>query len=264
MSGTSSGGGRPACSLSSEEATAGLARAGLHCGRIAAGELLDEPGISPEIVAANLRDLEFVNTYLGGAAPVLAHVKPVLQRASTDRPLEILDIACGGGDLLRAIAHLAHTMGHAVRGVGVDANPLVIGWARAQAMGLSGLRWIRADALCLPFAASSFDVVTCSTFLHHLQPDDAVPFLARARSIARTCLIVSDLMRSHSVSVGFAALAWVLDLAPITRRDGAISLRRAYTPDELDRLARAAGLTGYRIERHRFCRMSLVCGPNGD
>src|SRR3989304_6271241 len=93
--------------------------------RIEAEEWLDRPGLSPDQVAASLRDLERVNRLLGGARAVLAHLPPVLNGLPAGAPLRVLDIACGGGDLLRAIAGQAARRGRTVLGLGVDVNPVV-------------------------------------------------------------------------------------------------------------------------------------------
>jgi hypothetical protein len=44
----------------------------------------------------------------------------------------------------------------------------------------------------------------------------------------------------------------------VTRHDGPLSVRRAFTPAELDDLARAAGLPGARVHAHVPFRVSLV------
>jgi len=176
----------------------------------------------------------------------------------------VLDIACGAGDILRSIAGLARRTRRPLFGIGVDANPLVTAYARAAAEDFGELAWMRGDALSPPFGSRSFDLVICSAFIHHLTPDQAVTCIRQVARVSRGWLIVSDVVRSHPAYLSYPLLAWSLDFAPITRHDGAVSLRRAYTPDELAEFAAAAGLSNWRIHRHRFCRMSLVCAPGGD
>jgi len=235
----------------------------LFASRHGGAELLDQPGLPPEDVAANLADLELVNRRLGGARSVLAHVGPALEGVPAPATARVLDIACGAGDVLRSLAQRTRSEGRAMLGVGVDLNPLVIAYARARAADLPELLWVRANALRLPFAPRSFDLVICSTFLHHLSPEGAVTLLRQARKLSRGWLIAADLGRSRMARLGFPALAWLAGFHPVTRYDGAVSLRRAYTPAELTELARAAGLTNWRVHGHRFSRMTLVCGPDG-
>jgi SAM-dependent methyltransferase len=43
------------------------------------------------------------------------------------------------------------------------------GLATARQAGLSGIRWVQADASALPFKANAFDVVTCAYALYELK-----------------------------------------------------------------------------------------------
>jgi len=56
----------------------------------------------------------------------------------------------------------------------------------------------------------------------------------------------------------------VLARHPLTRHDGALSIRRAYTPGELHALALAAGLPQPRVYSHWPWRMTLVVERGAD
>ena len=103
--------------------------------------------------------------------------------------------------------------------------------------------------------------MTCAGFLHHLAPERVVAFLRQARLLSRGWLIAADVMRSTFAYQSFRLLAVLAGLHRVTRHDGAVSLRRGYTPAELAQLATAAGLSRWSVHRHPFCRMSLVSGP---
>jgi len=79
--------------------------------RLDGDEWLDDPRLPPEDVAGNLRDLELVNRLLGGGYAVLAHVEPVLDSMPPKQSVRVLDVACGGGDILRAVARYARRQG---------------------------------------------------------------------------------------------------------------------------------------------------------
>jgi SAM-dependent methyltransferase len=173
--------------------------------------------------------------------------------------------------MLRAIAQGAAEQGRAIEAVGLDINPRVIDYARR---GLAGgrrrpevnlarnpIHWVLGDVRALPFRSGSFDLVICSCFLHHLESEAAAELLHSAASLTRGTLIVSDLVRSSLGSAGFHAWARLMRLHTVTRHDGAISLRTAYRPPELEEIAAAAGLRHPEIHRHRFCRMTLVSRP---
>jgi hypothetical protein len=81
---------------------------------------------------------------------------------------------------------------------------------------------------------------------HHL-PEDGVGCLLRLMAgIGRLGFVVSDLRRSRPAY----AAAWLLTRAisknRLTRHDGPLSVRRAYTRTELARLSARAGLAAVR------------------
>jgi SAM-dependent methyltransferase len=234
----------------------------VRVGRAEAEEWLDQGGLSPEEVAGNLDDLFRINRRLGGLHSVLAHLRPALARCSGR--VTMLDIACGGGDLLRAVAREARARGLAFHGVGLDLRPEVLAYARAHSRGFPELTWVRGDATLLPFPPRSFDLVTCATFLHHLSPEQVSELLAQAAALARARCIIADLVRSRLAALGFRLWSVAARAHAVTRHDGLVSLRRAYTSRELNKLAAAAGLSYGRLRSHRFGRVALVIDPLGN
>lgn len=87
-------------------------------------------------------------------------VAPVIARAAGGRSdLRILDCGCGTGYNLRLLAPYG-------RPCGMDLTQAGLDHARA-----AGRPLVRADALHIPFAAASFDLVTCFDVLQCV-PDD--------------------------------------------------------------------------------------------
>ena len=95
-------------------------------------------------------------------------------------PLRTLDIACGTGFLTR------HLRGDVV---GLDASERMLEVAREQA---PNARFVRGDALELPFEDGSFDRVFASYFYCHLEEPERERFVAQARRVARELVIVAS------------------------------------------------------------------------
>jgi 2-polyprenyl-3-methyl-5-hydroxy-6-metoxy-1,4-benzoquinol methylase len=173
------------------------------------------------------------------------------------QPVRVLDVACGGGDVLMDLEGRALRGGVAVELTGCDMSATALARARASADALAAhrreghgpvaaLRFERRDVLSAPLPTES-DVVLCSLFLHHLSNEDAVALL---RAMARACqsvVLVQDLRRTRR---GYA-LAWIglhtLTRSPVARQDGMASVRAAYTLAEARELAEAAGLSGAEV-----------------
>jgi hypothetical protein len=117
---------------------------------------------------------------------------------------------------------------------------------------------LQADALRLPFKAGSVDYYISSLFLHHLSPDKLKTLLATTFQAANKGIIMSDLTRGWLPQMAFKLGQPIFARNFLTRHDGLVSIRRAYTPDELLTLAREAGLPKAHIYRHWGWRMTLV------
>jgi SAM-dependent methyltransferase len=95
-------------------------------------------------------------------------------------PVRTLDVACGTGFLTR------HLHGHVT---GLDASERMLAVARAQA---PTARFVRGDALNLPFEDESFDRVFTSYFYCHLEELERERFLAEARRVALELIVVGS------------------------------------------------------------------------
>jgi len=225
--------------------------ASLGLARTEAPELLDGPGQPDALVAENLADIARVNRWLGGSLLTRLALATLLADRPPGAGVALLDVATGSADIPAALRRwLARRWGRATV-VATDLSPQI---ARLAAPG-PGVALAVADGLRLPFADARFDVATCSLALHHFDPAGAVALLREMGRVARVGVVVNDLVRSRPGFLAATALGYVLSANPLTRHDGPLSVRRAYTRAELAELARAAGLRrvtigpdlGYRV-----------------
>jgi 2-polyprenyl-3-methyl-5-hydroxy-6-metoxy-1,4-benzoquinol methylase len=210
-------------------------------------EHLDRP-VTPTERDASLADIDRLNAWFGGYALTLHALRRVVGRVPPSHRVLVADVGGGRGDFARRLIHRARRRGRPVRVVVVDRDPDLLATARRG--GESDLSLVRADATALPFREGSIDVVTMSLTLHHMEPDAAVTSLREMRAAARAAIIINDLLRTRLSLV----LVWIatrlLACHLISRHDGPLSVRRAYSPDELRALAEKAGLPTPRVERY--------------
>jgi ubiquinone/menaquinone biosynthesis C-methylase UbiE len=110
----------------------------------------------------------------------------------------------------------------------------------------------------VPLSDRSCDIVLCSLSLHHFAPPDAIRVLREMDRLSRVGFIVNDIRRCLA---GYAAAWGASRLATrnqLTRHDMPLSVRRAYTPQELRELLRAAGLPDAHVTTHPLFRMAAV------
>jgi hypothetical protein len=210
-------------------------------------EHLDRP-VAPAERDASLADIDRLNARFGGYALTLRALDRLLRSVASSRRALVIDVGGGRGDFARRLLGHARRRGQAIHVVVVDRDPDLLAVARRGAPPNVSL--VRADATALPFRARGADVVTMSLTLHHMEPDAAVTSLGEMSAAARTAIVINDLLRSR-----FSLwLVWVATRAlgchPISRHDGPLSVRRAYSGDEMRTLAAEAGLPAPRIERY--------------
>lgn len=221
-------------------------------------ELMERPEISTAELEAGLADLARLNRLFGGTALVIRHLARLAEEAPRHRPLRVLDLGTGGGDVPVAVAEWGRRMGRALEVTAIDRDPRMVAIARRRTAGYPEIRVRRADALRLEDGDGTADIVLCSLMLHHLSDGDAVALLRRMDRMARVGFIVNDLRRDRAS----LALTWLgtrlFATSRLVRHDGPMSIRRAFTLPEYRRLMAEAGLTDYELRPHPFCRVALV------
>lgn len=223
--------------------------------RAIAEELMDADDLSDETYAAVVRDLAVVNTVTLARRPTLAFLDRIIARER--RPLKILDVGFGDGDMLRAIARWADKRGVAATLVGVDLNPRSEKAARAHTPPGTDIDWRTGDYADL--AGEGWDVVLSSLVAHHMTHDQLVAFLRFMDREARAGWLVNDLHRHGFAWAGFPLLATLARWHPIVRHDGQLSIARSYRPDEWPPILSEAGVSGARVFRAFPFRLCVEC-----
>jgi 2-polyprenyl-3-methyl-5-hydroxy-6-metoxy-1,4-benzoquinol methylase len=207
---------------------------------------MDAPDLPPSRFAETLKGLGRVNRVTRSARLMWPDLGATVRRRP-DRPIRVLDVACGGGDVLIALWRRAAKAGLKVDFVGCDLSATAVSYAQDAAAKAGApieffVHRVPQDAL-----PESYDLIISTLFLHHLDEDGAVAFLRDAAAKAGDRIVIQDLVRSK-LSYWFARLGTgVLLLNDICREDGRTSVEGAFTSLEAADLARKAGLRGAEI-----------------
>ncbi len=220
-------------------------------------ELMDNPAIDSELFIGSLEGLRRVNRATR-SPHILWPVVRATAAAISDRPLRVLDVACGGGDNLITLSRWAKRAGIEAQFDGCDLSPLAVAHARENvATALVDARLFIHDAVRQPLP-DGYDLIMCSLFLHHLSDHDAIQFLRQSAAATKRIVAIHDLVRTR---IGYW-LAWfgtrALLCNYVCRHDGPLSVSKAFTLCEMHQIAHEAGLQDSTLERRSSGRFLWV------
>jgi len=230
--------------------------------RNAGSEILDNPTIDPSLRERSHRDVERSNVLFGGRRAVMLALRPLFDElgrkggGGAHKAATLLDIGTGLADLPWRAREIARRRGLDLRTIGVDGAFTLLHSARHRVTHA-----VCGDALALPFADGSVDLVLCSQLLHHFDHDQAVTLIAELDRVARLRVVISDLRRSWLAAAGFSLAAVALRFHPITRHDGRISVLRGFTEGELGGMVVAATGRQPAIRRRLGYRLTASWTP---
>jgi len=221
-------------------------------------EWMDQADLDRSLHAHALGGLERVNRISGSVRSIW---RPILEltKRSPQRPLRVLDVASGGGDVAIGLKRIADRKGVPLEVTGCDLSDTALNYAsqRAERLG-AAVSFVRCNAIDdgLP---DGFDAVYTSLFVHHLEGDDIVRLLRSMGTAARQQVIVNDLIRSK---LGYALARWgirLLTTSEVCHVDAPLSVRAALTIPELLGYVDAAGLPLLSVRKVFPERYVVVC-----
>jgi SAM-dependent methyltransferase len=219
-------------------------------------ELLDDPGADPVIVVRSLENIARANRWFGGTRAVRYGLARVLDGVPCVRPLTLLDLGTGAGDLPGDAVRWGARRGWRLVPVGLERSRVAAALACTAGCPCAG-----ADAGAAPFGDKSVDLVLVSQVLHHLAPASAVRLLRDCDRLARIGVVVADLRRARLAGTLFRLGGRLLRFDPVTLVDGVTSIQRGYEIGELRTLLGRAGVRG-RVARRPGYRLVATWRPS--
>lgn len=218
-------------------------------------EWMDE-SCSYEDFRACLIDLEQVNHLTFAYRPTLHWLQSVIGNAK--RTIHIVDVGCGGGDMLRMVERWANRSGIAVKLTGIDLNPYAAPAAAERTPPQSKIAWITGDAFSYQ-PEVPIDLVISSLFTHHLPDEEIVRFLAWMERVTQLGWFINDLHREPFPYYGFGLLARVMRWHRFVQHDGPVSIRRAFREEDWRKYLAAAEIVEgkARVVSYRPARLCV-------
>lgn len=210
-------------------------------------ELLDDDGGSPQEIEGSLADLRFVNRWFGGVSTARVLLSRIIGKQGNGH-LSLLEVAAGSADVPLLNQRSFGSLGVEISITALDRSPLHL---PPEVPGVVG------DALALPFADNTFDVVGSALFVHHLSPEEFLRFCREALRVARIAVITNDLIR-HPIHLGLIYAGMPLYRSRLTRHDAVASVKQAYTLEEMHAMMKKTAAAQVEISRHYLFRMGVI------
>ncbi|HEV9036005.1 MAG TPA: methyltransferase domain-containing protein [Puia sp.] len=218
-------------------------------------ELLDRDDIPFGDIERNMRELDFINTWLGGHSISIAGLK---QLARGRRRLSICEIGCGGGDNLRVLYRWCQKQGIEVKVTGIDKNAHCLSVARETWKG-GEAEWVHSDYRDARFTIDKPDVIFSSLFCHHFNNEELIFQLRWMEEHAGLGWFINDL---HRHPVAYHSIRWLtagFSTSYLVKHDAPLSVLRGFRRKEWESLLGQA-LTGSCQLKWKWAFRWLVVG----
>ena len=225
--------------------------------RSSASEIMDDLNCKGEVVSQTLRELDIINTRLGGNQISVEGLERLLP-AANNQVYKIADLGCGGGDMLKIFFNWATKSDRHLELTGIDANPYIIDYARKNLRGYQNISFRRDNVLTKSFSEQRYDIIHCSLFLHHFTDEELIYLLTNFRKQARIGVIINDLHRHWLAYYSIKLLTKLFSKSAMVKFDAPLSVQRAFKRDEITALLNQAGISDYELNWKWAFRWQLI------
>lgn len=208
--------------------------------RVYLPELMDDPNCDPKKLVRSYQQLGLINFAISRMRALLSrHI--LAEIAHRQQPAHVVEVGCGGGDVLLWLAKRARRQRLRVALTGIDTDTRALGLARQRLASYPEVAILALPLQRLGELPQPADYLFCNHVLHHIPPNEVSHALKLMRDCSRIRLLVNDLHRTYFSYVSYSVLAAALFHRSFTFHDGRLSIRKGFAPEELQQLARAAG-----------------------
>jgi hypothetical protein len=205
-------------------------------------EIMDDFSINGRILHDTLDALANINKWLGGNKVTLNGLKKVIKNHPKNEPLTIIDLGCGGGDILRKVANYGKKEGYIFNLVGIDANKDAMVYARQLSKNYPEISFIDCDIFSDEFESLQYDVVLTTLFLHHFKEEEIINILSTTKKKAKLGIVVNDLHRNPLAYYLFKLICLTIKNKMIIE-DGLTSILRGFKRKDLENFSKELKVT---------------------
>lgn len=222
-------------------------------------ELLDRDDIPFADIRQNMKELNTINTLLGGHGITINGLRQLMGVSAL---LNICEIGCGGGDNMEAINKWLLQEGKQAKFTGIDLKRECIEYAKQQYPGLPA-SWIVSDYKFISFGLNKPDIIFSSLFCHHFSEDELVQMMQWMQINSRIGFYINDL---HRNILAFYSIKWLTKLfsaSYLVKNDAMLSVARGFKKKDWINILDKAGIKNYTIRWKWAFRYLIVIKNDG-
>ncbi|MDQ6481522.1 methyltransferase domain-containing protein [Dyadobacter sp. LHD-138] len=216
-------------------------------------ELLDQENIPEQDLFQNLRELDFINHWLGGYDISFAGLKKLIE---PERKYTFVDIGCGGGDTLKRIKKWRAKKGYHIDLHGVDLKLVCIRYAENNPEN-DGINFICDDYKNIFNHIPQIDIIHACLFCHHLS-NDALIRLIRFAMERKSILLINDLERNRFAYYAIKLLTGLFSKSYLVKNDAPLSVLRGFKKREWLAILGEAGAKKYTVKNKWAFRHEVI------
>ncbi len=168
-------------------------------------ELLDEQGISMNDTMQTMKELDIINTYLGGHAITLNGFKKLLNQKNQT---SVCEIGCGGGDNLNIIGKWCKKNGVKIKLTGVDINP---NCCKVIERTNPEIEFLASDYKKIDFNKNVPYIIFSSLFCHHFTDEELIEMMIWMKKNSTQGFFINDL---HRHPLAYHSIKLITKLSP--------------------------------------------------
>lgn len=209
----------------------------------AAIEWMDDPNCDKADLFNTYRQFGTVNSLISQWIKIYRkEIRPLPQKIS--RPLRMLDIGFGGGDIPLKLARWCRADGIDIDITAIETEPRALEFVN-NLESPDNVNFHLISSSDLLARGKKFDVVISNHLLHHLGNSEFQNMLREARKLSTEKVLFNDIERSDLGWLLFNILSRPVFRSSFITHDGLASIRRSFTKDELVEMVPA----GWTVQR---------------
>lgn len=228
-------------------------------------EIMDDLNCQGEVVNQTLRELEFINRWLGGNQVTLSGIQQLVAPLTKGKTFTLVDLGCGGGDMLKLIAQWGAKKEYYFFLTGIDANPHNVAFAAKNCEAFSSIRVETENIFSASLANRSFDFIIATLFTHHFSHEQLVGLLKNWQRQAQVGVVINDLHRHPLAYYSIRLLTKLFSKSKMVQYDAPLSVRRGFLRSDWIAILDAAGIApaDYTLSWKWAFRWQLIIRTGG-